>query len=129
MTDALERAEIEDLRRRVTEICLTYPDASVEEGGEHRIYRVRARTFAYFLHDHHGDGETAVSIKIEPGMNLSLIESDPARFYFPSYVGPRGWVSLRLIGRDVDWEEVEDLIEMSYRLVAPVTLVRQLDAT
>jgi hypothetical protein len=53
------------------------------------------------------------------------IESlDPERFYLPAYIGPRGWFGLRL-GRDrVDWGEVKNIVELSYRLVAPKTLVR-----
>ena len=36
----------------------------------------------------------------------------------PAYVGPRGWVGLRLdVGR-VSWGEVKELVGMSYELVA-----------
>jgi hypothetical protein len=36
----------------------------------------------------------------------------------PAYVGPRGWVGLRLdVGR-VNWGEVEELAKGSYQLVA-----------
>ncbi|WP_256841245.1 MmcQ/YjbR family DNA-binding protein [Ornithinimicrobium cryptoxanthini] len=54
------------------------------------------------------------------------------RFFVPAYVGPSGWLGLsfHLIGGadEVDWVEVAELVEMSYRLTAPVTLVRELDA-
>ncbi len=45
----------------------------------------------------------------------------------PAYVGPRGWVGLDLEATPLDWDEVGDLVTGSYRLVAPTTLVRQLD--
>jgi predicted DNA-binding protein (MmcQ/YjbR family) len=50
------------------------------------------------------------------------VASDPERFYLPSYVGPKGWVSLRLDFGSVDWDEVAELVLDSYRLVAPKRL-------
>ncbi|MCK0113887.1 MmcQ/YjbR family DNA-binding protein [Ornithinimicrobium sp. F0845] len=53
------------------------------------------------------------------------------RFFVPAYLGPSGWLGLsfHLVGGvdDVDWQEVGELVEMSYRLTAPATLVRELD--
>ena len=55
-----------------------------------------------------------------------MIEAEPTRFFRPPYVGHRGWLGLRL---DVapDWEEVAGVVEEAYRLVAPKTLIKQLD--
>jgi hypothetical protein len=59
-----------------------------------------------------------VGCKVLPGDNASLIRSDPKRFYMPAYVGPRGWVGLRLdVGR-VNWNEVRELAKGSYQLVS-----------
>ena len=113
---------------RVSQICLGFPEAIVErvEGEAHLIYRVRTRTFAYYLENHHGDDEIALCCKVEAGMNQALVDADSSRFFMPTYLGHRGWVSIRLERVDVDWEELADLVETSYRLVAPKTLVRQL---
>jgi hypothetical protein len=51
-----------------------------------------------------------------PGDNEALIRQDPAKFYIPAYIGPRGWVGLRLDLEDVDWEEVEELVRGSHSL-------------
>jgi hypothetical protein len=40
----------------------------------------------------------------------------------PAYVGPRGWVGLRLDRGRVDWKEVEELVTHSYQLIAPKRL-------
>jgi phosphoribosylglycinamide formyltransferase-1 len=40
----------------------------------------------------------------------------------PAYIGPRGWVALRLDIPGVDWNEVSELVRGSYRLVAPQKL-------
>jgi hypothetical protein len=107
---------------RVTKICKTLPEASYELAGRHASYQVRKKTFAYYLNDHHGDGIIAVCAKVLPGDNTALIAAQPEKFYMPSYIGPRGWVALRLDIPGVDWGEVAELIRGSYRLVAPPKL-------
>jgi predicted DNA-binding protein (MmcQ/YjbR family) len=83
---------------------------------------VRKKTFAYFLNDHHGDGIVAVTCKVLPSDNKALAGAQPERFYLPAYIGPRGWVALRLDVGEVDWDEVSELVACSYRLVAPKRL-------
>jgi predicted DNA-binding protein (MmcQ/YjbR family) len=89
---------------------------------------VRGRTFGYYLNDHHGDGIVAFSCKVGPGENDLLARLHPERFYIPSYLGPRGWVALRLDPAEVDWGEVADLVTGSYRLVAPKRLAERAGA-
>ena len=109
---------------RVTSICLALPEATRNVMGRHAGFLVRKRTFAYYLDDHHGDGIVAVNCKVLPGDNTALIRANPERFYMPAYIGPRGWVGLRLDVGKVDWEEVKELVRGSYQLVAPKTLGR-----
>jgi hypothetical protein len=49
------------------------------------------------------------------------------RFFLPAYIVPRGWFGLRLDRGPVDWSEVANVVELSYRLVAPKTLLKALD--
>ena len=107
---------------RVTKICKELPEAVYELAGKHASYQVRKKTFAYYLNDHHGDGIIAVCCKVLPGDNEALIAAHPRKFYMPAYIGPRGWVALRLDIPGVDWSEVAELIRGSYRLVAPQKL-------
>jgi hypothetical protein len=62
------------------------------------------------------------------GVQESLVESDPQRFFRPPYVGVRGWLGVYLDVDDVDWDEIEDLVVQAYRSVAPAKLVALLDA-
>ena len=111
---------VEDRRLvKITKICLALPEATRELCGLHAGFRVRKKTFAWFLNDHHGDGIVAVSCKAIPGDNTVLAAADPARFYIPSYLGPKGWVALRLDVGAVDWGEVAELVAGSYRQIAP----------
>ena len=115
---------------RVTALCLALPEAeSAAAGDRHTAFSVRKRIFAYYLVDHHGDGRVALNCKVPPGENEALIADDPGRWFLPAYLGPRGWVGLDLeAGGPVDWDAVGELVTGSYRLVAPKTLVRRLDA-
>ena len=102
---------------RFTKICLRLPQTERELRGLHAGFKVKKKTFAYFVNNHHGDGIVGVLCKVLPGDNVALIAADPKRFYMPAYVGPRGWVGLRLdVGR-VNWAELEELARGSYQLI------------
>src|SRR5262245_32595275 len=107
---------------RLTKICLALPEAARQLSGHHAGFTVRKKTFAYYLNNHHGDGIVAVTCKVLPGDNKALIAAQPDRFYMPAYIGPKGWVALRLDVGTVDWDEVAELVTTSYRLVAPKRL-------
>jgi phosphoribosylglycinamide formyltransferase-1 len=119
----MPRSNSEDPRlTRLTEICLALPEATRTLMGDHAAFSVRDKKFAYYLHDHHGDGIISVCFRTQPGENEVLLASDPSRFYKPAYIGPRGWVGLRLDLGEIDWSEVADFITDSYRLTAPKRL-------
>src|ERR671910_309842 len=50
------------------------------------------------------------------------------RPYSPPYFGPSGWLALDLEGGPVDWYEVRELADASYRQVALKRMLRALDA-
>ena len=111
---------------RLSKICLALPEASRRMCQSHATFEVRKRVFAYFLNNHHGDGIVSLACRALPGDNTSLVAAQPERFYLPAYIGPRGWVALRLDRGAIDWEEVSEIVTMSYRLAAPKTLLKRL---
>jgi hypothetical protein len=113
---------------RVAKICSALPKAICEIAGKHATFQVGGKTFAYYLNDHHGDGIIGLACKVLPGENEALVAAHPVKFYMPAYVGPRGWVGLRLDVAGVDWDEVAELITGSYRLVAPKRLAAMVQA-
>ena len=98
------------------------PKAIQESAARHATFLVRKSTFAYYLNDHHGDGIISVCCKVLPGDNEALAAAHPAKYYMPAYVGPRGWVGLRLDMSGLDWNEVAELVVGSYKLIAPKRL-------
>jgi phosphoribosylglycinamide formyltransferase-1 len=103
----------------LTKICLALPGSKRQTQNSHAGFTVGKRTFAYFLDNHHGHGIVAVACKALPGDNTALVRSNPDRFYLPAYIGPRGWVALRLDRGAIDWNEVRELVLTSYQQVTP----------
>lgn len=86
------------------------------------------KTFATYHDGHYHDGVPAIWIKAPPGAQEALISAAPERFYRPKYLGPSGWVALRLT-ESTDWNEVDALLVEGYRLVAPTSALMVLDAS
>ncbi|MEO6152787.1 MAG: phosphoribosylglycinamide formyltransferase [Croceibacterium sp.] len=80
---------------------------------------VKGKKFAYVSVDHHGDGKTALLVKISgPDEQAQLIDMDPDRYYRPAYFGD-GWVGIRLDLGDTDWDAIDDWLARSWQAVAP----------
>ena len=59
--------------------------------------------------------------------------AEDKRFFAPAYLTPSGWIGIDLAAggatapEDVDWQEVAELLDTSYRQVAGVRRVARLD--
>lgn len=109
---------------RLRRICLDLPEADERETWQEKTFRVRDRIFAMHIADD-GDGRPALWCKAPPGNQTHLVEADPARFFVPPYVGPKGWIGMWL-DRGVDWLEVAVVVKRSYRLTAPKHLAARI---
>lgn len=72
----------------------------------------------------------SILVKVDESDRRAL-EQD-SRFFYPAYMGPSGWLGLDLAARKkvdwaIDWDEVGELIDASFRLTAPQKLIKQLD--
>ncbi|MDT5244626.1 MAG: hypothetical protein QOD36_2002 [Mycobacterium sp.] len=68
----------------------------------------------------------SILVKVDDSDRRAL-EQDK-RFFFPAYMGPFGWLGLDLTARKkVDWDEVRELIDASFRMIASKKLIKQLD--
>ena len=118
-------------RKRLVEMCTDLPEVTTLVEGrrdEHLAFKVRKKTFGYYLYDHHGDGRIALWCKAAPGEQGVLVEKDPKRYFVPPYLGPRGWVGVRLDLGKVDWGAIGFLVGMAYRMSAPRTLLARLES-
>jgi predicted DNA-binding protein (MmcQ/YjbR family) len=108
---------------RLRDICLTLPEAVEKPFGGHTAPSFRIRDKLFVMTSEDGQSMT---FKAGPGVQQALVSSSPERFFVPAYVGPKGWVGARL-DVDQDWDEIAELIEDSYRMIAPKRLVGLLD--
>jgi hypothetical protein len=108
---------------RVRELCLGLPETSERPSHGAPAFFVREkRAFLMVLEDHHGDGRFAIWCAAAEGTQAMLVGADPERFFRPPYVGPRGWLGVRL-DRGLDWDELAGIAEDAYAEVAPASLV------
>ena len=113
-------------RKKVSAICLAFPETRQEDHGDHSTFLVRKRTFAYFLANHHGDGIVCLAFSASLAEQAEWMELAPKRYLKPAYIGARGWTSLRLDQGKPDWDEVASRAREAYLRVAPKTLAKKL---
>jgi len=78
---------------RLRALCLALPQAVEKEAWGDPTFRIRDRIFAMVKT---GDGRLSVWLKAPDGAQEVLIGADPDRFFRPPYVGPKGWIGVRL---------------------------------
>jgi len=107
-----------DPMQAIRDIALAFPEATERETWGHPTFRVRDKIFVGAGED--DEGRTVLTMKAAPGeQEVLLAEGDP--FFFPKYVGNRGWIGIR-VDDATDWRMVAELVVDSYREVAPRTL-------
>lgn len=111
-----------DVLARVREICLALPEAVEKPFGGHSAPSFRVRDKLFLITSEDG---RSMMFKAGPGVQEALVASDPERFFVPAYVGHKGWVGAWLTA-DQDWDEIAELIEDSYRLIAPKRLAARI---
>jgi predicted DNA-binding protein (MmcQ/YjbR family) len=118
--DEVHMARRESPTTRLRAICLALPEAVEKETWGDPTFRVRDRIFAM---EKRGDGRVSVWCKSTPDARDALLLAAPHLFFVPPYVGPKGWIGMRL-DDDPDWGEVASLVRESYRLIAPRRLAK-----
>jgi predicted DNA-binding protein (MmcQ/YjbR family) len=89
----------------------------VEWGGE-PTFRVRGKNFVFTNLEASG-----LSVKLTKEEAAAVVATDPAVEPTGYGLGRHGWVSIT-IGRDTDWQQLEEWVRTSYTLVAPKKLAR-----
>jgi formyltetrahydrofolate-dependent phosphoribosylglycinamide formyltransferase len=111
------------LTERVRERAMLLPEADEIVSHGMPCFGIKGgKKFGYVSLDHHGDGKTALLLKIS-GIDeqAMLIGSDPDIYYRPAYFGD-GWIAMRLDLGNVDWDHVGDWLKKSWMAVAPTKL-------
>lgn len=90
----------------------------------------KGKVFAYYGGSVKGTGkherhDAGLLIKPDPAEAVAL--RDDPRFWTPAYLGPAGWLGIDLDAEGLDWDEITELIDASYRQVASRSLLAELD--
>lgn len=113
---------VDDPLERLRSFCSLLPETAEVDVFGNPTFRVGARGFATFEVIETGP---SVCVKITPEMQALLVERHG--FAAEPDTGHFGWTHVHLDG-SVDWDEVDELVIGSYRLVAPPEYVAELDA-
>ena len=117
MTDPLERLRA---------LCLALPETTERLSHGEPTWFVRdKKTFVTYA-DHHHDDRLGFWCAAQSGVQEALLANAPDRYYYPPYVGHRGWLGVRL-DVPVDWDEIRELVVDAYRVIAPQRLVAHIE--
>lgn len=103
--------------------CLTFPESAEVEAWGRPTFRAGKKIFAVFS----GTEERPAGLIFKPEADERETLLQDERFYSPPYFGPGGWLALDLEAATVDWEEVSELLDASYRQVALKRMLAALD--
>ncbi|MPV35774.1 MmcQ/YjbR family DNA-binding protein [Georgenia subflava] len=121
---------------RLRTIALGFPDAEETVAHGRPNFRVSK---VFCVYGSSTKGSAAVRTEYPRGLLVLPEESDrlalaeDPRTFAPAYLAPSGWIGLDLAAsgdgpEEVDWQEVAELLDSSYRQVAGVRQIAQLDA-
>ncbi|MCI2957230.1 MmcQ/YjbR family DNA-binding protein [Agromyces atrinae] len=123
----MEHPQVVDPRHplieRVRAICSELPECTEVEAWGRPTFRTGAKGKIFVHVSSSMDDPFSVVFKTDPDEHQALAQ-DP-RFYAPPYYDKNHWLGIGLDG--VDWDELAELIETSYRQVALKRQIRALD--
>lgn len=117
---------------RVREIALAFPEATEKIAHGRPTFRA-GKMFAMY-----GGGTKKTAARAprqiaesvlfiaDPTEHPALVQ-DP-RVFRPAYLAAAGWLGLDLAAAAIDWAEICELLDASYRQIAPRRAVARLDA-
>ena len=118
-------ARVDDLARQLPEVGrkTSHGSPGWSVGGD------KGKLFAIIADHHHGEEAVGLLVKASgPDEMTGLIEAQPDIYYWPKYYGASGWIGIKLNRRDVDWAQVREWLERSWRACAPPRLTKLMRA-
>ena len=114
---------------RLRELALSFPGAEERVSHGRPVFFTK-KVFAYYAMSSKVDGSW-----VQHPQSVCLLLSEDERLaarrrpecWVPGYIGPFGWLGFDL-DEDTDWDEISELLDDSYRMTAPRSLLDLLDA-
>jgi predicted DNA-binding protein (MmcQ/YjbR family) len=113
-----------DLRAQLRAFALSLPDAREDFPWGERVVKANGKIFVFLGNDEE-TGPLLMTVKLVESHDhaLALEGAGPTGYG----LGRAGWVNVPLLAEGVTFGLLRDLIEESYRIVAPKRLVGELD--
>jgi hypothetical protein len=115
--------EADPLLAEIRRIFLAFPEAVEVETWGRPTFRAGKKIFGVYT----GTDEGARGLIFKPDSDERASLLGDRRFYSPPYFGPSGWLALDLDAAPVDWQEVAELADSSYRRFALKRMLKVLD--
>jgi len=123
--------EGESATKRIRALCMDLPLVVERLSHGEASWFIDDKKNFVSMSDHHHDNRVSVTFAAGAGVQESLIEDEPERYFRPPYVGGRGWVGAYLDGHEASnapqWGAIADLIVDAWLLVAPPKIRLLLD--
>ncbi len=94
--------EAEEQIHRLRRMCLSLPESWEKVSHGTPTFFAGKRVFAMFDNNHHNAGHVGVWLAAHLADQEMLVNTQPARYYRPPYVGCKGWVGIELSEADDD---------------------------
>lgn len=101
-------------------IAFSLPEVVESESFGHPWFRIGGEKGKMVSVFGQQDGHWTISFKASKADQGLFL--DDGRFFKTPYIGQHGWVTLKLPNAQPNWEEVTELLKMSYRNNAPAKL-------
>lgn len=107
----------------VRELCLSFPEAVEVEAWGRPTFRAGKIFCVYSGTDEHPN---SILLQADDDERPALLQD--SRFYLAPYWRNAPWVAFDLDAAPLDWSEVGELVDTSYRRVALKRMLKALDA-
>ncbi|MBX9670343.1 MAG: MmcQ/YjbR family DNA-binding protein [Candidatus Obscuribacterales bacterium] len=118
-------AKLQKVSEAVRKLTMAFPETQEDHPWEHSAFKVKKKTFVFMALD--ADG-LRLSFKLDQSLfnTLALPMCEPTGYG----LGKSGWVTASFeSGDNVPMSHVERWIDERFRLIAPKTMVKQLNAS
>jgi hypothetical protein len=112
---AMKKLDAASLIDRLRNIAMELPGTTEKLSHGEPAFFVRKRMFCAIDNNHHGSGHVAAWCNASPGAQESLVAADPRHFFIPPYLGPKGWLGVRL-DSGLSWDTIADLLRQAHSM-------------
>jgi predicted DNA-binding protein (MmcQ/YjbR family) len=120
--DPLLASRPQEILKSLRKICLALPETMEDTRFGNPVWKAGKKTFCGV---HHHGGRLHLQFWVGPDMQ-TMLTFDANRYRIPDYIGHNGWINLE-VEDDVNYQEVAELVMISYRHFALKRMLKALD--